>query len=174
MSILDGYDIVGLRPSLDLTRITGVRVTGLHGQGSQILPADLVVDATGRGARTPLWLSELGYAEPPTDRVNIDLSYSSRLFTTPAELFGDDIVITTTRYPGQLRGSVMQRLERDRVLVTQIGIVGERPPADLDGFLGYGGACPSRTPTMSSGPAARWTTASSSASRPMCGTGTSG
>ena len=142
VSILDGHDIVGLRPSIDLTRITGVRVTGLHGQGSQILPADLVVDATGRGARTPLWLSELGYAEPPTDRVNIDLSYASRLFTTPPELFGDDIVITTTRYPGQLRGSVMQRLEGGRVLVTQIGIVGERPPADLDGFLGYARSLP--------------------------------
>jgi 2-polyprenyl-6-methoxyphenol hydroxylase-like FAD-dependent oxidoreductase len=137
MSILDGHDIVGLRPSLDLSRITGVRVTGLHGQGSRILPADLVIDATGRGSRTPLWLSQLGYAEPPTDRVNIDLSYASRLFATPAELFGDDVVITTTRYPGQPRGSVMQRLEGGQVLVTQIGIIGERPSADLEGFTGY-------------------------------------
>jgi 2-polyprenyl-6-methoxyphenol hydroxylase-like FAD-dependent oxidoreductase len=32
VSILDGHDIVGLRPTIDLTRITGVRVTGLHGQ----------------------------------------------------------------------------------------------------------------------------------------------
>jgi 2-polyprenyl-6-methoxyphenol hydroxylase-like FAD-dependent oxidoreductase len=31
----------------------------------------------------------------------------------------------------------MQRLENGQVLVTQIGIVGERPPADLDGFTGY-------------------------------------
>jgi 2-polyprenyl-6-methoxyphenol hydroxylase-like FAD-dependent oxidoreductase len=137
VSILDGHDIVGPRPSRDLRRIIGVRVTGLHGQGSQILPADLVVDATGRGSRTPLWLSDLGYAEPPADRVNIDMSYASRLFVTPPELFGDDAVISTSRYPGQLRGSVMQRLEGGRVLVTLNGILGERPPADLDRFTAY-------------------------------------
>ena len=137
VSILDGHDIVGLRPSIDLSRVTGARVTGLHGQGSRILPADLVVDATGRGSRTPLWLSELGYVEPPTDRVNIDLSYASRMFTTPPDLFGDDVVITTARYPGQPHGSVMQRLEGGQVLVTLIGILGERPPADIDAFVDY-------------------------------------
>ena len=175
VSILDGHDIVGLRPSLDLTRITGVRVTGLHGQGSQILPADLVVDATGRGARTPLWLSELGYAEPPTDRVNIDLSYASRLFATPA-------------------GAVRRR-HRDHhdPLPRAAARIGHAAPRGRPGAgdprsassanarrptwtasSGTRGACPSRTPTTSSGPAARSTTASSSASPPMCGTGTSG
>ena len=142
VSILDGHDIVGLRPSFDLSRITGVRVTGLHGQGSRFLPCDLVIDATGRGSRTPLWLTQLGYAQPPTDRVNIDVAYASRLFAAPPELFGDDVVITTTRYPGMPRGSVMQRLENGRVLMTLLGILGERPPADLDGFTAYAQSLP--------------------------------
>jgi hypothetical protein len=102
------------------------------------------VDATGRGSRTPLWLTALGYDEPPADRVNIDLSYATRMFITPAHLFGDDIVVTTTRYPGQSRGSVMQRLEGGRVLVTQIGVLGERPPVDIDGFVDYAQSLPVR------------------------------
>jgi 2-polyprenyl-6-methoxyphenol hydroxylase-like FAD-dependent oxidoreductase len=142
VSILDGYDIVGLRSTIDLGRITGARVTGLHGQGSRILPADLVVDATGRGSRTPLWLTQLGYAEPDTDRVTIDLAYASRLFTVPPELFGDDAVVSTGRYPGQLSGSVMQRIEGGRVLVTLAGVLGERPPVELAGFTAYAQALP--------------------------------
>src|SRR5262249_41979774 len=98
----------------------------------------------GRGSRTPLWLFELGYKEPPTDRVTIDLSYASRMFTAPPDLFGDDIVITTARYPGRPHGAVMQRLEGGRVLVTLMGILGERPPADLDGFVDYAQPLPVR------------------------------
>ena len=36
---------------------------------SRPLAADLVVDATGRGSRTPAWLEMLGYPRPPVDRV---------------------------------------------------------------------------------------------------------
>ena len=30
-----------------------------------------MVDATGRGSRTPLWLEALGYPRPPTEQVRI-------------------------------------------------------------------------------------------------------
>lgn len=40
------------------------------------MSADLVVDATGRGSRTPVWLEQLGYSRPVADRVEIGLGYS--------------------------------------------------------------------------------------------------
>ena len=137
VTILDGHDIVGLSPSADRGRIASVRVTSLYGAMSRILPADLVIDATGRGSRTPPWLAELGYAEPEEDRVGIDLTYASGVFELVPEVFGDDIVVVTGRYPGQLSGGVMQRLERGRVLVTLVGVLGKRPPVDPQGFCGY-------------------------------------
>src|SRR4051812_48452145 len=137
VSIMDSYDIVGLRASVDLSRIIGVRVTSTRGQGSRILPADLVLDATGRGSRTPLWLSELGYPEPETDRVNIDLSYATRVFAAPPGLLGGDVVVATSRFPGQRRGAVLQQLENGTVLVTLNGVLSERPPTDLPGFTEY-------------------------------------
>jgi 2-polyprenyl-6-methoxyphenol hydroxylase-like FAD-dependent oxidoreductase len=137
VTVLDGYDIVGLRASRDRRRVTGARVTSVHGEGSRVLPADLVVDATGRGSRAPRWLAELGYAAVPKDRVVIDLTYASRLFRTPPQLFGDDVVVVTARFPGQKRSGVMQRLEGNRVLVTLVGVLGERPPLALEPFAAY-------------------------------------
>ena len=137
VTVLDGYDVVGLSTTPHRRRITAARVTSVNGEVSRILPANLIVDATGRGSRTPRWLADLGYGPVPEDRVHIDLTYSSRMFEVPADLFGDDIVVTTQRHPGQRRSAVMQRLEAGRVLVSLGGILGECPPGDLDGFTAY-------------------------------------
>src|SRR5690606_41736321 len=75
------------RRSSDLAgTVTGVR---FRHQGSpatgasattNTLRADLVIDATGRGSRAPRWLSDLGFASPSEDAVNVDLRYATRLF----------------------------------------------------------------------------------------------
>jgi 2-polyprenyl-6-methoxyphenol hydroxylase-like FAD-dependent oxidoreductase len=132
--IIDAHDIVGL------TADRSVRITSRNGSGSRVLPADLVVDATGRGSRMTHWLTELGYAAPPEDVVPIDVRYASRVFA--GDLLGDDRVVITARYPGQLRSSVMQRLEGGRVLVTLAGVHGERPPTDPEGFTAYADSLP--------------------------------
>jgi 2-polyprenyl-6-methoxyphenol hydroxylase-like FAD-dependent oxidoreductase len=137
VTVLDGYDVVGLSATPHRRRVTATRVTSVNGEVSRIVPANVFVDATGRGSRTPRWLADLGYGPVPEDRVHIDLTYSSRVFEVPAELFGDDIVVTTSRHRGQRRSAVMQRLEGGRVLVSLAGILGERPPGDLDGFTAY-------------------------------------
>jgi 2-polyprenyl-6-methoxyphenol hydroxylase-like FAD-dependent oxidoreductase len=136
VTVLDGHDVTGLLASTDSERISGATVTGVAG-GSRTLPADLVVDATGRGSRTPRWLTELGYEPPPADQVGIDLSYSSCLFEEPDGLLGDDLVVATARFPGQRRSAVMQRIEGGRVLVTLAGVLGERAPDTLDGFADF-------------------------------------
>jgi len=137
VEILDGYDIVGLCATPRGDRITGARVTSNSGDGSRVLPADLVVDASGRGSHVIRWLTDLGYAAPEQDRVVIDLTYSSRIVEAPAHVFGDDIVVVTARYPGQHRGGVMQRMESGRALITLTGVLGERPPTDPHAFTAY-------------------------------------
>jgi len=137
VTVLDGHAIAGLCASDRGDRITGATVMG--GAGSRRLSADLVVDATGRGSRTPRWLAELGYVPPPVERVVIDLSYSTCLFEAPDGLLGEDLLVVTARFPGQQRSSVMQRLEGGRLLITLAGVLGERPPDTLDGFADYAG-----------------------------------
>jgi 2-polyprenyl-6-methoxyphenol hydroxylase-like FAD-dependent oxidoreductase len=63
VTVRDDTDIVGLTTTADATRITGVDVFPRAGTPTTI-EADLVVDATGRGSRTPRWLEELGYERP--------------------------------------------------------------------------------------------------------------
>jgi 2-polyprenyl-6-methoxyphenol hydroxylase-like FAD-dependent oxidoreductase len=135
VTFLDGYDIVGLSGSSG--RVRAARVTSAHGEGSRVLPADLVVDATGRGSRTPRWLAELGYAAPDRDQVTVNLSYATRLFRLPPGALGDDFAVVTARFPGQRRSAVVQRVENDLVMITLAGILGERPPLDLTGFAEY-------------------------------------
>ena len=137
VTLLEGYDVTGLAASPGGDRITGATVAHRDGTGARDLTADLVVDATGRGSRTPDRLAGLGYPAPPADRVAIDLAYSSCLFAAPADVFGGDLVVVTPRFPGQRRSSVMQRLEGGRVLITLAGVRGERPPHTLDAWPAY-------------------------------------
>jgi 2-polyprenyl-6-methoxyphenol hydroxylase-like FAD-dependent oxidoreductase len=164
VTFLDGHDVAGITTTPDRRRVVGARVTSRLGEngaaagrlgengaaagrlgengaetggGERLLPADLVVDCTGRASRAPRWLAELGYAPPGEDVVGIDLSYATRVFAMPAGPFGDDLFVAVTRYPGQRRSGIAHRLEGGRALVTLAGVLGERPPADLEAFTEY-------------------------------------
>jgi 2-polyprenyl-6-methoxyphenol hydroxylase-like FAD-dependent oxidoreductase len=101
------------------------------------LAADLVIDATGRGSRTPTWLAAHGYAAPEEDRVQVGVHYATRLFhRDPATLGGARMVLVAAA-PGVHRGGFAQAIEGGRWLVTLIGVLGTRPPEDLGGFMAY-------------------------------------
>ena len=79
VTMLDDHDVDGLTFTPDHRQITGARITPRR-SGIQVgLPADLIVDATGRGARTPALLEDLGYGRPTEDRINVNLTYTSQL-----------------------------------------------------------------------------------------------
>ncbi len=56
--------------------VTGVRVrSGLD--AGEIL-ADLVIDSSGRGSRSPAWLETMGYARPPEEIIEVNVGYMTR------------------------------------------------------------------------------------------------
>jgi 2-polyprenyl-6-methoxyphenol hydroxylase-like FAD-dependent oxidoreductase len=137
---LEQYDIVGLETTPDATRVIGARVQRQDaGSGPEVLGADLVIDATGRGSRTPAWLDELGYSRPAEDRVRIDLAYTTRHYRVPADPFGSDIAIIAAATPSHPRGAFYYRLPggSDRVELSLTGVLGDYPPADPEGFLEF-------------------------------------
>ncbi|HEV2888537.1 MAG TPA: hypothetical protein VGX49_16625, partial [Jatrophihabitans sp.] len=71
-------EVLGLTTTADRRRITGVRL--LSAGTEQALAADLVVDAGGRGSRTPNWLAELGYPRPAEEQVRVGVSYVTRTY----------------------------------------------------------------------------------------------
>lgn len=131
-------DVAGVVTTQDRTRVTGVRLRSrTDPSGHEAMAADLVVDTTGRGSRSPRWLADLGYAVPVEDRMRVDVHYSTRLFHRDPEDLGGCRHVIVGIPPGGRRGGLTLAVEGDRWLVTLVGFLGERPPTDLDGFVAY-------------------------------------
>ncbi len=135
---IEQCDVLGLVPSERGTRVRGVRLLRrASGSAEEVLEADLVVDATGRGSRTPTWLKELGYSSPQEDAVTVNLAYSTRLYRRrPEDLDGAKAIIIAAS-PEQKRGGVMVAQENNRWIVSLTGFVGDHPPLDEEGFVAY-------------------------------------
>ncbi|MFI1718243.1 FAD-dependent oxidoreductase [Streptomyces litmocidini] len=137
VTFLERHDIVGLVADEDRETVTGVRVQSQE-QGSEerTVDADLVVDATGRGSRTPVWLEEFGYERPDEERIRIDLSYTTRRFRLRDEtVLNGDLSINPVSSPSHRRGAFLSRIEDGLVVVSLTGVLGDSAPADLEGFL---------------------------------------
>lgn len=132
-------DLLGLVATADRRRINGVRVqSNADPDEAHVLEADLVVDTTGRGSRTPMWLTELGYPPVEEEQVRMDLTYTTCDFRAPLPFdpIGKDIALIPVATPAMPRGAIFARLP-DRYAVSLTGILGDRPPADYPGFLAY-------------------------------------
>jgi hypothetical protein len=95
VEIADECNILGRVTTADRGRVTGVRIARRATGGAEdTLGADLVVDATGRGARTPAWLAAIGYDQPPEEeRLGIHLKYATRhLRLRPGALGGAKVI----------------------------------------------------------------------------------
>jgi 2-polyprenyl-6-methoxyphenol hydroxylase-like FAD-dependent oxidoreductase len=138
VAVLDSCDIMGLAVTPDGRRVTGARVQRRGGgSAEEVLGADLVVDATGRGSRTPVWLEALGYARPVKDEVRIGLGYATRSYRLPRGALGGDLAALHGLTPQHPRGGAFQVLDADRLMVTLGGVLGDHPPTDPDGFLAF-------------------------------------
>lgn len=120
------------------TTVTGVRVRP-QGDGQEELPADIVVDATGRTSRTQNWLAEHDYPPPPVDEVHIDVAYSTTFVDRPA---GDRRGVAVQPTPDRPRGGVFAPVEDDRWLITLWGMHGDHPPTDPDAFEEFAASLP--------------------------------
>jgi 2-polyprenyl-6-methoxyphenol hydroxylase-like FAD-dependent oxidoreductase len=138
VALLDSCDIVGLTTTPDGRRVTGSRVLRrADGHTEELLGADLVVDASGRGSRTPIWLQALGYARPDEEQVRIGLGYATRTYRLPPDALHGDRGLVQAATPQHPRSGVLLQLESDRWMVTLGGRLGDHPPTDPNGFLAF-------------------------------------
>ena len=100
--------------------VTGVRVVPPGGGAEDEVPADLVVDASGRGSRTPAWLEELGYQRPAEERIAVRVRYASQTLHLEAPAAGRRFVIEG-RAPGRDLGVALFGCERGTWTFTVMG-----------------------------------------------------
>ena len=138
-----GHTIDGLETDRGGRRVVGVRVTP-DGEATTTLEAALVVDATGRGSRTPVWLEELGYERPPEDRVGVRLAYTTRHYRLRTDPFGDDIAIIPAATPSHPRGAFFYPVPggEGHVQLSLTGVLGDHPPTDPKGYEAFARSLP--------------------------------
>jgi len=120
----------------DAGRVTGVKV------GDEVIIADLVVDASGRGSQSPAWLEKLGFPRPPEEAVRVGLGYTTRIFQRQPDHLKGDIAVICPSAPPAKRGGVALAMEGDRWMVTLFGMLGDHPPTDDRGFLEFARSLP--------------------------------
>ena len=140
---LEDCSVCGLTTAEDKQTITGVQVRGPGGGSPAQVAGSLVVDATGRGSRTPVWLAELGYQPPEQERVEIGLGYATRTYRLRPGAMGSDQLILTAGTPAKPRAGFLSAIEEGRHILTIAGICGDHPPTDPQGFDNFVARLPS-------------------------------
>jgi flavin-dependent dehydrogenase len=150
--ILEGQEVVGLLPDPVGGRVAGVRLRPRPalgaagpavdaddaGGGATELPADFVVDASGRGSRAPEWLAALGYGRPRETTVDAFVGYASRVYAPPAGFRpGWRFLFVRGTPPAERRAGGIFPIEGDRWLVSLGGAARDHPPTDEAGFLAF-------------------------------------
>jgi 2-polyprenyl-6-methoxyphenol hydroxylase-like FAD-dependent oxidoreductase len=142
--ILEGREAVGLKTSGDRTRVMGLQLQAPGGGEEETLEAELVVDASGRGSRTPQWLEALGYPRVEETRIRVDVGYASRLYHKPRGFEpGWRSLALSPKLPQERRIGIIQDIEDNHWLVTLGGWLGDAPSkADDAEFLEFARGLP--------------------------------
>lgn len=112
-------------------------VRGVRLRDGTELSADLVVDATGRGTRSPGWLAEWGYGEVSEERVDIGLAYVTGEFeAAPGHALPPGLAVFQLP-PTLKRGGYAFVVEDGRWQVSLIGYHGDHAPTTHAEFVAW-------------------------------------
>src|SRR5256884_1358729 len=139
---------VRLRAPVAVSALTGddTRVTGVVLDDGEVVPADLVVDCSGRGSRSDRWLGALGLPTPSVVEVKVGVGYATRLFHRTPDALADGVgMLVMPTPPDQKRVGLSLAVEGDRWLVGLGGWHGDHPPHDPDGFRRHARSLPDPT-----------------------------
>jgi 2-polyprenyl-6-methoxyphenol hydroxylase-like FAD-dependent oxidoreductase len=121
---------VGLAASSDGESVIGAKV---RGTGPGTIEGDLVIDATGRGSRSPNWLEDLGYERPLEKHLRIYMGYSTFTARFPNGVLPKGLAgIMITGNPSVPRGGSIRPCGNGLHDVVAYGMTGNYPPDDLD------------------------------------------
>jgi 2-polyprenyl-6-methoxyphenol hydroxylase-like FAD-dependent oxidoreductase len=140
VTILERHDVTSLLRSRDGRQAIGITLRPLEDAegGQKQLAAGLVVDASGRGSRTPVWLSEAGYPRPTKTHVDPNVSYASRIYRIPDGFNADwELVMLNCQPPSIPRAGYLFPIENRQWMVALMGAAGQHPPTDEDGFAAF-------------------------------------
>jgi 2-polyprenyl-6-methoxyphenol hydroxylase-like FAD-dependent oxidoreductase len=136
VTILQGHDVVGLTATPVGDRVTGARVVDRDVNRETTLTAGLVVDATGRGSRTPNFLEELGYGRPPEDELMVHLAYACQRLRMPSGAV-EEHMIAVFPVAGRPKMFGLIGYENNTWMFAVGAMAGLQPPTELADMLDF-------------------------------------
>ncbi|MDW6064013.1 FAD-dependent monooxygenase [Streptomyces sp. FXJ1.4098] len=122
--------VIGLRYARGVVESVRYAVGGDH----VVVPADFVVDASGRGSRLSDWLEQGGWPRPETQRLQADIRYLSARFTRSADWDGplSGISRYSPHFPKDIAGAAVNPIENQQwvVMLAHFGNGAEGRTAD--------------------------------------------
>jgi 2-polyprenyl-6-methoxyphenol hydroxylase-like FAD-dependent oxidoreductase len=138
VEIIDSCEAAGLVPAGRNGAVTGVTIVPRSdGAASSVIGADLVVDASGRGSRSPVWLAGLGYPVPAEEHIAVNVTYVSRLYRREPHQLGGRAGTAAPAFPGSPNAAMVLAQEDGTFILATYGIAGAEPPMDDGGLRGF-------------------------------------
>jgi 2-polyprenyl-6-methoxyphenol hydroxylase-like FAD-dependent oxidoreductase len=137
VSLFDGCRHVAILGEPDGRAVTAVSYENREGE-RQTLPAELVVDASGRGAPMIDFLKSVGLPEPEETVIGVDINYATALYDVPADATPDfKASMTLAQAPEKSRCGYTMLREDGLWFVLLVSRGADKAPADEDAFVAF-------------------------------------
>ncbi len=138
VELLDEHKILDLQLDRPGGRVTGVVVRRRGEHDAEVIPADLVVDSTGRGTRAPMWLEQHGFGEVEVQEVQSNVGYTSRVFHMPGGVDRSRLpIVVFPDAPRSRRAGLVFPLGDNGLIVALAGWCRDYVPRTPEGFLKF-------------------------------------
>src|SRR5215469_115832 len=135
LTLRPGCRVTGIEPATGSAAARGVRCDFGSGR-SETLAADLVVDASGRGALTSTLFDALGWERPQETEVGVDIRYATAVVPIPRDALPDWKIVLTQPDPPALQWHAVLLPMEDRRWIIVIADHGHEAQIETwDDFL---------------------------------------
>ncbi|MEM7112636.1 MAG: FAD-dependent monooxygenase [Chloroflexota bacterium] len=137
VKIESGYRVMELVQGEENGRLLGIAVRQA-GSEQQLITADLIIDASGRGSRLPQWLNKLGYGKPHESTVKIDMGYAGCTYQLPPDVVPPWKALMIAAEAGVCsRMGVLQRLPNNQLKLAFAAWFGQQLPAEESEMIAF-------------------------------------
>ncbi|MFE0023812.1 FAD-dependent oxidoreductase [Amycolatopsis sp. NPDC059021] len=134
ITVIENTDIAGLLGSP--RRVTGAILRDLDTHRTREVPADVIIDATGRSSKAPEWLTRLGLPSVTETVIDPGIVYATRFYRAPTtpQRFPAISIQPDPHSKAAGAGGVVMPIEKGQWIVTVAGMRGAEPSADIAGY----------------------------------------
>jgi 2-polyprenyl-6-methoxyphenol hydroxylase-like FAD-dependent oxidoreductase len=145
ITLRGGCRVLEIVGTPDGALVTGVRCDSAS--GPEMIPADLVVDASKHGGLTLSFLKQAGRPLPEETTIGVDIRYATALYALSDGALGEfKAIVTFPKPPEGIHFAYLLPVENNCWQLLLVGRGDDAPPADGDEFLAY--AQKLETPTV--------------------------